>query len=900
MQLVFDIFAATAPNGARLQRLTNQHYLAGTSPRVEHRGVGAGQIVVHSDDAWATAAIFAQKNWVKVIDLDLAPTLSITGTASTDVITVGASHGLNIGDMVEFTALTGGSGLSTSAVYYVTVVGASAIEVSATRGGSTADFTTDITAGTLRALVSVKDEHHAGLLGFSLEEGDFDVLSSKEQAGRILTFKGPGGIYYLERGMLLDDRYEPTQPARGSYDVDGFWTWRDEPYGAILTRFVDEGQNEPGTPLADLTIHFTRTVDSDGNAWPNIDNEYQVPIGTDGLQLARDFTEKGLILTCGPNLDLRAFQSYGTDRSSATFTTGKVRFEGGINVSSDLKRAIVPRVDAARALVAGKDNTFEQVTYTDASLSAPAVNRWVLVDGGDTDDATTLQTIGKENLKARRRQTDSNRFPHLPGDDEANGLYTPGQHYWLGDLVTLHTGSGEHDYNEQAIEVAGITWQLREAGDWDPIVDLGAQYLDFGQRSFNAQVATAIKQAQTTGLQLCDPTVACEDLPDALLTAGTADNGDAEDTGGGQWSGGGYQTTHHFDGARSYGTLSASAIDIAFAFDPAQVFSAGVRQVLDVYVKQEGGNTGQTHSFGVAGGDEEVGTGHFVESVTGNDGTTYNRWRICWTPTADRTGVRFRWQATQSPVGYYVFDGLALYTADNDALAGTRKRAARCDHSHLAQDIVYKNGASGLSATNVQAAIDELAASLIDSGGGAILVEPNSGSAYEFDPTGYAALLITLDADCAITFPTDLENGVEVHWAVHVIGDGTHVPTFPDVTWPDNTAPTFDATASSHRLEFVTYDGGTTVFGDYGGSSASSLIVREVGGSDIDPVSELEFDADDFTVTDQTGGVARVALTAGLIPNYRWVPVSIDPDGDEAWQILFDDDGSVVMMEVYD
>lgn len=45
------------------------------------------------------------------------------------------------------------------------------------------------------------------------------------------------------------------------------------------------------------------------------------------------------------------------------------------------------------------------------------------------------------------------------------------------------------------------------------------------------------------------------------------------------------------------------------------------------------------------------------------------------------------------------------------------------------------------------------------------------------------------------------------------------------------------------------------------GPAGSLDTVREVGGSDIQPTSELEFDASDFIVSDQGGGTARVELT---------------------------------------
>jgi hypothetical protein len=74
------------------------------------------------------------------------------GVAATDVITTSAAHGFVAGDKVVFTSLTGGAGLSTGRVYYViaTNLAATTFEVSATSGGAAVDFTTAITAGTVR------------------------------------------------------------------------------------------------------------------------------------------------------------------------------------------------------------------------------------------------------------------------------------------------------------------------------------------------------------------------------------------------------------------------------------------------------------------------------------------------------------------------------------------------------------------------------------------------------------------------------------------------------------------------------------------------------------------------------------------------------------------------------
>lgn len=74
-----------------------------------------------------------------------------TSAAADDIIDTATPHGLSAGDEVEFTALTGGTGLSTGTTYYVisSNLAASTFQVSTTAGGSAVNFSSDITAGTV-------------------------------------------------------------------------------------------------------------------------------------------------------------------------------------------------------------------------------------------------------------------------------------------------------------------------------------------------------------------------------------------------------------------------------------------------------------------------------------------------------------------------------------------------------------------------------------------------------------------------------------------------------------------------------------------------------------------------------------------------------------------------------
>lgn len=85
---------------------------------------------------------------VSVSHKRIAPLTGITGAASTDVLTL-AAHGLLDGDRVQFTALTGGTGLATLTDYYVRDAAADTFKLALTSGGTAINITTDITAATL-------------------------------------------------------------------------------------------------------------------------------------------------------------------------------------------------------------------------------------------------------------------------------------------------------------------------------------------------------------------------------------------------------------------------------------------------------------------------------------------------------------------------------------------------------------------------------------------------------------------------------------------------------------------------------------------------------------------------------------------------------------------------------
>ena len=125
-----------------------------------------------------------------------------------------------------------------------------------------------------------------------------------------------------------------------------------------------------------------------------------------------------------------------------------------------------------------------------------------------TADDDAIVQMGKTHLTYRNQFVNVAKVRHLFGPGGASGEegYDPAPlgDYWLGDLVTVHTGTTELDYDETTIEVAAIRYYVN-GNTWMVETELGAQYRNFSQQAFQSQVAqTIVNQLQS--IQLCEAT----------------------------------------------------------------------------------------------------------------------------------------------------------------------------------------------------------------------------------------------------------------------------------------------------------------------------------------------------------------------------------------------------------
>lgn len=197
-------------------------------------------------------------------------------------------------------------------------------------------------------------------------------------------------------------------------------------------------------------------------------------VGTDYFVIAANLaaTTLQISLTSGG-----AAINFTTDITAGVLAPGPVvRFAKGVNIADRLARERDDNPVATFIEVVGTDNVVGQASLPDA---ATRVAREAAATG-DSNVEATLEAIGLAALNSRLVRSDAIGFRVATGNDDAAGLYLPGPAgttnggYWLGDLITLHTGTDEQDFDNEDERVYAITISEDEAGNLDVTPEVGS------------------------------------------------------------------------------------------------------------------------------------------------------------------------------------------------------------------------------------------------------------------------------------------------------------------------------------------------------------------------------------------------------------------------------------------
>lgn len=295
-----------------------------------------------------------------------------------------------------------------------------------------------------------------------------DVVASEDEEGGEQLQRGASGLLSLLRNAVVPPAPQFDGAGYAAVAVeDGRWKWTDVHPIAIFRRLLAEDAHLPVPALDFVSQDFSDTLDSDGAAIPAFSGDIELDAGMDlwevygQLRAAEEFD----LYMRPTTFKLRAFVHQGTDRSSLTFAAGKVRFEKGVNILTEMAHDQEGWIRASHAWVEGRDGVAVLAERDSWAPGDPV--RYIFTEYGHSKSAAVLQQVGQRRLKRRELRQDSAEFEIAPGDDQLAGLYLPFKHFSPGDDVTAHSGNdaAAHDFVNAKKRVTGIRVVVDEASD---------------------------------------------------------------------------------------------------------------------------------------------------------------------------------------------------------------------------------------------------------------------------------------------------------------------------------------------------------------------------------------------------------------------------------------------------
>ena len=539
------------------------------------------------------------------------------------------------------------------------------------------------------------------LHAFIQKDARYTLAHPKEQGAETLDLFGPGLKALFSQARLLWQPYAPGQPARGSADhAHNIWWWTGEKYGAIATRVIEEGINQPGTPLADMDITFSRTHDSDGVPWANIADEWQEAVGTDVLSVLGRLEEAGdFYIEVLPDLTVNAYQSY-----PVRDLTASVHIQKGVNLLTTLKRTIHGRPAI----------THLELEDSDGNYSLEVDPGWSSGERGNigyykasTNDDTTLNKIGQEVIRRSRSslnplELEVDPLQLLPGPEGATV-----DDYWINCEILLSTGTGPQDYDEETVLVTGLRFSLDTAVDdtnattrrkslrivtecnvetinsVSPQAGFGGPVGPHSHQDILCRISTGEVTGYSDVARWSFGTNAFDDATGSTYDSGL--NRRSTNVYGLAFSTFGLWGETGPGGSSSSGVPILPNTDYRFSFDHIMQFVPADR---DVYVEWWDGPPG-------VGASALIGSG--LQIVDGSSGysidTLYQESEVYTSPPT-AAYVRYRFYN----VADHHFDNLAIELVGTSVDAqpgdgteeevGTSIRAARCDHKHHYDDLL--------------------------------------------------------------------------------------------------------------------------------------------------------------------------------------------------------------------
>jgi hypothetical protein len=364
--------------------------------------------------------------------------------------------------------------------------------------------------------------------GFWINRFNHDTAVARET--KRLTFSGAGHLAYLARARMWSHTYMGAAGAgagitTGAQDpFDDIWRlwnqgdWAGGDYlGAVFHRVIMEAlsyqsgaythrhkdgefytdthadDRTGGSAISLITLGFDKDDDSDGNPWSVPSGEFQASVGENVLSVTQRLMQAGLYVELDPDtFELRAWENdeHRRDRTGGAWGANVVRFQAPTdgtvdtgNMLNDSEREINSHLKRTIMLAGGQDS------YAKATASGDI--RWEGFEPSTAAEGAALTQLASTQITARSEAADAGSVRMKLGTTPLSGRYRPWEEVRLDDLVTVHTGTGEWDYDEATYPVAGLKIELQKSGAWWAWAELGASFSPGADRRFQVHPPTA-------------------------------------------------------------------------------------------------------------------------------------------------------------------------------------------------------------------------------------------------------------------------------------------------------------------------------------------------------------------------------------------------------------------------
>jgi hypothetical protein len=306
---------------------------------------------------------------------------------------------------------------------------------------------------------------------FWIESGTDVLISPDEQGGEEVTRTGRTVEACLRWAILYPDAFDSRNDRFATKTrTGGFWQILNQTGGEVLAIFLRDLDDRSPDPLPFVDRDFGVLVDSNGDDWSDVDTDWKIPVGTNGLDLLGTLVSGDLWYRMGADMIIHAYESDpGVDHS------GSITLAHAVDLEEGADREIHARETVSRALVQGtlENGKLKFREVTDSTVETAVGRREGFVEYQRTPTNAKLDKAGHKFINRQKKRHDG---PTSAKVVERTGAVAFTD-YQVGDFVKLNIPG---EFSNVKVKVYSIQIIERDGGDSDILLGFEESPFDPG------------------------------------------------------------------------------------------------------------------------------------------------------------------------------------------------------------------------------------------------------------------------------------------------------------------------------------------------------------------------------------------------------------------------------------